>query len=182
MAPIRLVDVIRAALGEVEDFQRVQIERMEPATLMGTAAADLAHVMAELVENALIFSPPHQVVEVRGWSRHPGYTLAVVDSGLGMGQEELTRANRRLAGFESFTVAPSKYLGHYVAGALAARHGIRIQLVPAEPQGIVATVDIPGNLVDVPNPLAQPLQAPADWNGGGPALQPPLAPSTWPGR
>jgi len=184
MAPIRLVDVIRAALGEVEDFQRVQIERMEAATLLGTAAADLAHVMAELVENALIFSPPNQVVEVRGWNRHPGYTLAVVDAGLGMASDELARANRRLAGFESFTVAPSKYLGHYVAGTLAARHGIRIQLVPAEPQGIVATVDIPASLIDVADPTGRPLPAPAAWNApwngngnGAQPLQPPVAPS-----
>ena len=86
-APVRLTDVIRAALGEVEDYQRVTVRGVEPATIIGSAAADLAHLLAELIENALVFSPPDQTVDIRGRNRaRPphGYTLAIIDSGLGM--------------------------------------------------------------------------------------------------
>ncbi len=119
-APVRLTDVIRAALGEVEDYQRVTVRGVEPATIIGSAAADLAHLLAELIENALVFSPPDQTVDIRGRNRPggtvttriaPGYTLAIIDSGLGMPAGDIVAANRRLAGAESFTVAPSKYLG-----------------------------------------------------------------------
>ena len=129
-APVRLTDVIRAALGEVEDYHRVAVRGVEPATIIGSAAADLAHLLAELIENALVFSPPDQSVDIRGpqTASDGGYTLAVIDTGLGMAAERLAAANRRLAGAESFTVAPSKYLGHYVAGNLAARHEIHVRL------------------------------------------------------
>ncbi len=140
-APVRVADVIRAALGEVEDYQRVTVRGLAPATVLGSVAADLAHLLAELVENALVFSPPDRFVEIRGVQRpgdgpdRPGgYSIAVVDSGLGMSSEDITSANRRLAGAESFTVAPSKYLGHYVAGNLAARHGIGVHLHSAPGQ------------------------------------------------
>ena len=86
-APVRLTDVIRAALGEVEDYQRVSVRGVEPATIIGSAAADLAHLLAELVENALVFSPPDQNVDIRGPAppgRPAAYTLAVIDTGLGM--------------------------------------------------------------------------------------------------
>jgi HAMP domain-containing protein len=85
--PVRINDVIRAALGEVEDYQRVVDRGVEPAMVLGIAAADLAHLLAELIDNALIYSPPDQAVEVRGGRRSHvdggGYTLAVVDAGLG---------------------------------------------------------------------------------------------------
>ena len=125
--PVPVVDVVRGALGEVEDYQRVDVRALQPATVSGAAGADLAHALAELVENALHFSPPHERVEVRGPAqRRDGYTLAIIDQGVGMNEEQLETANRRLAGEESFTVAPSRYLGHYVAGHLAATHGIEI--------------------------------------------------------
>jgi hypothetical protein len=161
-APVQLTDVIRAALGEVEDYQRVTVRAVEPATVVGSVAADLAHLLAELIENALVFSPPHQAVEIRGRAYSPNtgpaghpdsgtaYTLAVIDSGLGMSPEEITRANRRLAGEEAFTIAPSKYLGHYVAGNLAARHGIDVKLQPSDNPngtGITATVNVPATLL-----------------------------------
>ena len=71
-APVRLTDVIRAALGEVEDYQRVTVRGVEPATIIGSAAADLAHLLAELIENALVFSPPDQTVDIRGRNRPGG--------------------------------------------------------------------------------------------------------------
>jgi signal transduction histidine kinase len=146
-APVRITDAIRAALGEVEDYPRVVDRGVEPATVIGSAAADVAHLLAELIDNALIYSPPDQAVEVRGRMRPDGYTLAIIDAGLGMPPEELERANRRLAGAESFTIAPSKYLGHYVAGNLAARHNIHVGLHNSPGTGVTATITLPPNLL-----------------------------------
>lgn len=141
--PVRIGDVIRAALGEVQDYQRVVAPMVEPVWLSGHAVADLVHLLAELIDNALRYSPPHEKVEIRGLGHHAGYTLTVIDQGMGMHPEELARANRRLAGSEPFTVAPSKYLGHYVAGHLAARHGIQVRLQGTPIGGVTATVHIP---------------------------------------
>ena len=152
MSPVPLTAVVRAAIGEVEDYQRVRVHDLKQTTVMGSAAADLAHLLAELVENALVFSPADQFVEFLGRERQDGgYSLAVVDQGLGMPPEAIAAANRRLAGAESFTVAPSKYLGHYVAGRLAARHGIRVQLAPSpRGPGVAATIDLPPGLLSGP--------------------------------
>ena len=222
-APVRLTDVIRAALGEVEDYQRVTVRGVEPATIVGAAAADLAHLLAELIENALVFSPPDQIVDIRGRFR-PGvgpngpqalpptmgrdgrpdraddsngdrerramYTLAIIDSGLGMTAADIEAANRRLAGAESFTIAPSKYLGHYVAGNLAARHGIGVRLDHSPGNGITATVHIPPTLLTTDVVTSAPVTPPQGMRpsgvslpGGGPALPPPPAqepqPAAW---
>ena len=155
-APVRITDAIRAALGEVEDYQRVIDRGVEPATVVGSAAADVAHLVAELIDNALIYSPPDQAVEIRGRHRPDGYTLAIIDAGLGMPAAELERANRRLAGAESFTIAPSKYLGHYVAGNLAARHNIHVALHNSPGHGITAIVTLPPNLLADERVLAPP--------------------------
>ncbi len=146
-APVKVSDVVRAALGEVEDYQRVVVRHLEPAAVTGAVAADVAHVLAELLENALSFSPPEQSVEVKGRLTTDGYTVAITDNGLGMGPDDLERANRRLAGKESFTVAPSRYLGHYVAGHLASRLGIVVELQDSPAGGITARVDVPMGLL-----------------------------------
>ena len=158
--PVRINDVIRAALGEVEDYKRVVDRGVEPAEVLGVVAADLAHLLAELIDNALIYSPPDQAVEVRGGLRGvAGYTLAVIDTGLGMLADEIAQANRRLAGAESFTIAPSKYLGHYVAGHLAARHGITVSLHDSPGDGITAVVALPANLLVDPRDALRAGQA-----------------------
>src|SRR5690606_15611380 len=105
-APVKVGDVVRAALGEVEDYQRVIVRHLEPASLTGAVASGIAHVLAELLENGLSFSPPEQTVEVKGRLTTNGSTVVVNDNGLGMSSDDLERANRRLAGQESFTVAP----------------------------------------------------------------------------
>jgi signal transduction histidine kinase len=213
VAPVRLTDAIRAALGEVEDYQRVTVRGVEPATIVGAAAADLAHLLAELIENALVFSPPDQIVDIRGRFRptaapnrpqalpgtrgrdrvparthdgdgeaeRPGmYTLAIIDSGLGMTAADIEAANRRLAGAESFTIAPSKYLGHYVAGNLAARHGIAVRLDNSPGNGVTATVHIPPTLLTTDAVTSAPVTPPHGMRpsgvalpGRGPALPPP---------
>ncbi|MGK2929109.1 MAG: sensor histidine kinase, partial [Acidimicrobiales bacterium] len=127
-APVEVDDVVRAALGEVEDYQRVNVRHLDPVMVAGTAAAGVSHVLAELIENALNYSPPGAEVEVKGRENSDGYMIAVDDDGIGMSAEDLDRANRRLSGQESYTVAPSRYLGHYVAGNLATRFGISVRL------------------------------------------------------
>jgi signal transduction histidine kinase len=125
----------------------------------------VAHLLAELVENALVYSPPERQVEVSGIADAPGvsgagrgygagYTLAVADWGLGMTPAEMATANRRLNGHESYTVAPSSYLGHYVAGKLAVRHGVAIYLRPTPAGGTTALVQIPPTLLTSNQPEA----------------------------
>jgi K+-sensing histidine kinase KdpD len=145
--PVPIVDVVRGALGEVEGYDRVDVRTLEPAVLNATAGADLAHALAELVENALAFSPPDERVQVRGRQSNGGYVLAVMDQGVGMSPEQLEAANRRLAGRESFTVAPSRYLGHYVAGHLASSLGVTIRLEQEPTSGITARIEIPSGLL-----------------------------------
>lgn len=157
VAPVPLPAVIRSALGEVEDFPRVVVHRGDPLSVMGGAAADLAHLLAELLENALVYSPPDQIVEIKGQygSGRRGYTLAVINRGVGMSPTELATANRRLDGHESFTVAPSSYLGHYVAGKLARRHGMLVHLTATAGGGTTATVHLPEALLTESDPAPQ---------------------------
>ena len=145
--PVRVHDVIRAALGEVEDYGRVTIRAVDSVIILGSAVSDVVHLLAELVENALSFSSPDQTVEVQGRARAGGYIITVLDAGLGMLPDDVALANRRLAGAEAFTIAPSKYLGHYVAGHLAARHDIELTLHGTPGYGITAAVVLPSSVL-----------------------------------
>ncbi len=160
--PVRVLDVVRAALGEVENYQRVVVRTLDPVMVVGGAASDLTHLLAELIENGVKHSPPHELVEIRGRLTPDGYSLAVVDHGLGMSAEDIAVANQRLAGAEAPTVALSKHLGHFVAAALAARNGIAVRLQGSEVVGIAAIIDLPAAIVGPmpPEPLRE-LVAPA---------------------
>jgi signal transduction histidine kinase len=158
--PVMISDVVRAALSEIESYQRVEILGVEPAAVVGSSAADLAHLLAELIENAIAFSPPHQSVEVSGRFQRVGpeagaFVVTIADSGIGMSAEDVARANQRLAGQESFAVAPSQYLGHYVAGMIARRHDITVRLDSSGYRGTTATVTLP------PSVLSSPEESPA---------------------
>ena len=139
---------LRAALGEVEQYSRVRLQPMDETTVVGKAVADVSHIVAELVENGLTFSPPDSTVNVYGRHSDEGYEIAIVDSGLGMSEEDIARANVRLSAKESFTVAPSRYLGHYVVAQLALRHQIQVDLEPSESGGVMATIVLPFTLLD----------------------------------
>ena len=150
-APVAIVDVLRGALGEVEDYERVIIENLDAATIGGSAAADLTHLVAELLENALNYSPPGRDVEIVGrasGSNGTGYTLSIIDNGIGMDDGDLATANVRLAGAEAFTVAPSRYLGHYVVGRQAARLDVAVALARTPGGGITATIELASVLAD----------------------------------
>ena len=145
--PVQIADVVRAALGEIENYERVLVRTLDPALVLGGASADLAHLLAELIENGLRHSPPRELVEVSGQVRAGGYVLNIIDHGLGMAPDDIERANQRLAGTESFTVTPAKYLGHYVTAVLAARHQIRVRLQGTVVVGIAAVVELPVALI-----------------------------------
>lgn len=145
--PVPISDVVRAALSEVEEYRRIVLHRLEDTMITGTAGAELAHLIAELLENALSFSPPDRDVEVYGQLTGSGYILAVLDHGIGMSTEDLARANGRLAGEEVFVVAPTRYLGHYVVGQLAQRLEVEVRLHESPLTGVTARVNLPASLI-----------------------------------
>ena len=171
--PIPVSDVVRAALSEVEEYRRVALHRLEDTFIIGTAGAELAHLVAELLENALSFSPPDRDVEVYGQPTGAGYVLAVLDHGIGMSAEDLARANGRLAGEETFLVAPTRYLGHYVVGQLAARLQVEVRLHESPVTGITARVTLPASMLVTLPPLEA---APADDVTGPQAVVPTVRP------
>lgn len=152
-APVPAMDLARAACAEVEEYKRVHLHHFDPALISGPASADVVHVLAELIENALSFSPPASTVDVYGKFLERGYVMVIVDSGIGMAPEELAAANQRLRGEVASSELAGRYLGHFVAGKLAARHGLTVSLQPGHSGGLVARVKIPSNLVE---------EAPAD--------------------
>ncbi|WP_424215033.1 nitrate- and nitrite sensing domain-containing protein [Streptomyces sp. BI20] len=146
-SPVELTDVIRAAVSEIEDYPRVDVVRTVPTRVAGTAVADLTHLLAELLENAAQFSPPHTRVRVTGEAVAAGLALEIEDRGLGMGRERLDAANRRIVQSEDLDLFDSDRLGLFVAGRLAVRHGIRVHLRPSPYGGTTAVVLLPGGLL-----------------------------------
>ncbi|MFI1989873.1 nitrate- and nitrite sensing domain-containing protein [Actinoplanes sp. NPDC020271] len=145
--PVPVIDVIRGAISEVEDYKRVDIRSVASAALLGRSVGDVIHLLAELIENAASFSPPHTRVQVSGQGRPNGYVIEVEDRGLGMTPEGVEIANRRLAEPPEFDPADSARLGLFVVAQLATRHGIRVSLSASPYGGITAIVMIPGDLV-----------------------------------
>jgi signal transduction histidine kinase len=146
------MDVARAASAEVEDYKRLRLHHFDPAQITGGVTTDLVHIMAELIENALTFSPPGSPVDVYGRFLEGGYVIVIVDSGIGMSADDLETANRRLEGQGSDGEVPGRYLGHFVAGRLASRHDIAISLQASHSGGLVARVKIPALLIEDPVP------------------------------
>jgi PAS domain S-box-containing protein len=144
---VPLRDVVEAAVAEVEEYSRVQVAGIHDLTLAGQAASDVAHLLAELVENATSFSSPTTTVEVSGSPTGNGYVLEIEDHGIGMSEAELAEANKRLAEPLAADVAVSRMMGFHVVGRLAARHGIRVQLRHHWFGGVTALVLLPAVLL-----------------------------------
>ncbi len=149
-ASVPVMDVARAASAEVEDYKRLRLHHFDPAMVTGIVTTDLVHILAELIENALTFSPPGAPVDVYGRFLEGGYVIVIVDSGIGMSSEDLATANQRLEGQGANGEVPGRYLGHFVAGRLAARHAIAISLQPSHSGGLVARVKVPASLMEEP--------------------------------
>ncbi|WP_306796549.1 nitrate- and nitrite sensing domain-containing protein [Nocardia sp. XZ_19_369] len=145
--PIALSDVIRAGLSEVADYHPVVVHRLDEVAIVGGVVTGLAHMLAELIENGLAFSPPDVEVEIYGRMVASGYLLAVVDHGIGMPSDKLAQANARLRGEQDFVVAPTRYVGLYVVGRLARRFGIEVELTASPISGIVARLHLPAEII-----------------------------------
>ncbi|MBL1082852.1 nitrate- and nitrite sensing domain-containing protein [Streptomyces actinomycinicus] len=145
--PVSLTDVVRAAVSEVEDYARVEVRQLPEAHVIGAAVADLTHLLAELVENAAQFSPPHTRVHVTGEPVGNGYALEIEDRGLGMGADTLAEANRRIEQSEALDLFDSDRLGLFVVSRLASRHGIKVHLRTSPYGGTTAVVLVPTALL-----------------------------------
>ncbi|MEU9360953.1 nitrate- and nitrite sensing domain-containing protein [Streptomyces sp. NPDC048301] len=164
--PIPLVDVLRAAVSEIERYERVTIQSLPPhAQIAGFAADDLSHLVAELLENATSFSPPDSHVELSGWLLETGEVmLSVQDEGIGMSAVRMSELNARLADPASFEAgeqaADGAGLGLQVTSLLAARHGVRVQLREQKGSGVTAVVVLPQALLPKAPPAASPPPVP----------------------
>lgn len=145
--PVPLVDVIRTAISEVEDYNRVSVMPMPNASLAGAAVADMVHLVAELLENAATFSPPQTNVQVRGELVANGLVLEVEDRGLGLTSQEYADINERLANPPEFNLADSGRLGLFVVGQLATRNGVGVVLRASPYGGTTSIVLIPRSLM-----------------------------------
>ncbi|WP_405392071.1 nitrate- and nitrite sensing domain-containing protein [Streptomyces sp. NBC_01102] len=150
--PIQLMDVVRAAVAEVEDYERIEVRRLTRIGVGGPAVADLTHLIAELLENATVFSPPHTAVQVHGERVANGFTLEIHDRGLGMAPEILLDANLRLAETPDFELSDTDRLGLFVVSRLAQRQNVRVSLQTSPYGGTTAVVFIPAQLLtDAPD-------------------------------
>ncbi|GAA0811444.1 nitrate- and nitrite sensing domain-containing protein [Spirilliplanes yamanashiensis] len=161
MEPLPLAEVVRLALGEIEDYTRVDVEVPEDLVVMPALVADLTLLLAELMENATSFSPPHTRVTVAAaGGASGGARLAVVDHGLGLPAERLAEENARLARRERLDLAPTEVLGLFVVGRLARRHGLTVNLTDTPDGGLTAWVELsPEHLLTRPESL--PARGPA---------------------
>ncbi|GII91865.1 sensor histidine kinase [Sinosporangium siamense] len=145
--PVPMLDVMRGASAEVEDYTRVTVLPMSSYSLQGSIVGDIIHMVAELVENATVFSPPNTAVHVRGEMAANGFVIEVEDRGLGVSQEKLADLNERLLNPPEFDLAESDRLGLFVVSRLAARHGIQVTLRTSPYGGTTAIVLIPAEFV-----------------------------------
>ncbi|MFF0752440.1 nitrate- and nitrite sensing domain-containing protein [Streptomyces sp. NPDC004267] len=145
--PVQLMDVVRAAVAEVEDYERIEVRRLPRLGVGGPAVADLTHLIAELLENATVFSPPHTAVQVLGERVANGFTLEIHDRGLGMNPDALLDANLRLAETPEFELSDTDRLGLFVVSRLAQRQNVRVSLQPSPYGGTTAVVFIPAALL-----------------------------------
>ncbi|WP_329283429.1 sensor histidine kinase [Streptomyces sp. NBC_00691] len=168
--PVPLVDVLRAAASEVEQYERIELASVPATEVAGRVVNDLVHLLAELLENATSFSSPQTKVRVTGHALPDGRVLVEIhDTGIGLSPEDLAAINERLASPPTVDVSVSRRMGLFVVGRLSLRHGIRIQLRPSDSGGTTALVMLP---VDVAQGGKKPMPKPG---AGGQGAMPPGA-------
>ncbi|XVQ88088.1 sensor histidine kinase [Microbispora siamensis] len=181
--PVPIVDVVRASLSEVENYERVDIRVQGGASVVGQSVNDVVHLVAELVENAISFSPRDSKVTISSNRIDGGgLIISVSDQGIGMTPEELAQTNYRLANPPVVDVSVSRRMGLFVVGRLALRHGIRVQLRQQDTGGLTAMVLLPEALLANAGPafpgvpgMPQPeLTSPMPAVGAGPQFGAPM--------
>jgi signal transduction histidine kinase len=146
--PVALVDVLRAALSEIEQYERVTLNVQPGIAVRGQAVSDVVHLTAELVENATSFSAADTQVTIAGHLLGSGgVLLEITDQGVGMGAEEMAHANWRLDNPPVVDVAVSRRMGLFVVARLAGRHGIRVRLRPTNSGGLIALAWLPDETI-----------------------------------
>ncbi|MFY1588212.1 nitrate- and nitrite sensing domain-containing protein [Micromonospora sp. WMMD734] len=158
VAPVPVADVVRLALGEIEDYTRVDVQVPPEVVAAPAIVGDLVLTLAELMENATVFSPPHTRVVVTAETTDDGARLAVIDQGIGMSGQRLAEENARFTRRERLDLAPSEVLGLFVVGRLARRHGWTVELAATPGGGVTASLALPGSA----------LARPATGRGGEP--------------
>jgi signal transduction histidine kinase len=167
--PVPLVDVLRAAASEVEQYERIELASVPTTEVAGRVVNDLVHLLAELLENATSFSSPQTKVKVTGHALPDGRVLIEIhDTGIGLSPEDLAAINERLASPPTVDVSVSRRMGLFVVGRLSQRHGIRIQLRPSDSGGTTALVMLP---VDVAQGGKKPQPKPGQGAGAPSAAQ-----------
>nr|WP_245979669.1 nitrate- and nitrite sensing domain-containing protein [Streptomyces diacarni] len=167
--PVPLVDVLRAAASEVEQYERIELNSVPANEVTGRVVNDLVHLLAELLENATSFSSPQTKVKVTGHALPDGRVLIEIhDTGIGLSPEDLSAINERLANPPTVDVSVSRRMGLFVVGRLSLRHGIRIQLRPSDSGGTTALVMLP---IDVAQGAKGRAGAPGGQSGPPPAQQ-----------
>ncbi|MCR6485909.1 nitrate- and nitrite sensing domain-containing protein [Amycolatopsis sp. OK19-0408] len=166
--PVGTTDMLRAAVSEIEQYQRVQVQPPPPARIVGYAASDLMRLVAELLDNATAFSAPETSVTVASRLGEDGsLDIDILDKGIGMNEAEVAEANTRLTEAGSVDLATSRRMGLFVVGRLASRHRIGVSLHGGKDiVGVRATVVVPADLVmpvtdgPVTGPIGAPQQHP----------------------
>jgi histidine kinase/DNA gyrase B/HSP90-like ATPase len=153
-APVKLIDVMRGAISEVEDYARVTVSTQSRAALAGSAVTDVIHLLAELIENATTLSPPFTQVRVSGEAVAAGFAIEIEDRGLGMTPQRMAELNERLAQPPDINPTNTEQLGLFVVGQLARRHGINVTLRPSPYGGTTAVALIPDRLIVDEGPAA----------------------------
>ncbi|BDT84917.1 sensor histidine kinase [Nocardia cyriacigeorgica] len=181
-APVEIADVLRAAISEVEDYERVKLGATPRGSLKEPAASDLAHLFAELLDNALRASPPETDVKFTFAQAHDqGLLIEVADRGIGMPPTEMAEINRRLEATAEPGPDTARHMGLFVVGRLAERHGLTVRLRPtfdtARDPGVTVTVHVPVGLIVADKSGSGPLvPQPSPTPPGG--MQRPSAPSS----
>ncbi|WP_146159312.1 sensor histidine kinase [Allonocardiopsis opalescens] len=160
--PVPLLDVARAAVSEIKDYNRVNVGRLPETFLSGMAADDISHLLAELLDNATAKSPDHAQVVISGQPMDDGRLLLVVeDEGIGIPKDQLTNLNSRLSGTPELDEDVIRHMGIYVVSRIAHRHGLEVQLEPRAFRGTSAFVVVPADLLHATGPAPEPEPVPA---------------------
>jgi signal transduction histidine kinase len=147
-------DVIHAAVSEVQDYQRVRIDAAPDRMIAGRAASDVVHLMAELIDNALSYSPPGTPVTIQAAEDDGKVEIEIIDNGLGMAGDALARANESLKRGGEVTVDTARRMGLFVVSRLAEEHGLKIKLRRnANGGGIIASITLPRDVLVTDEPV-----------------------------